>query len=283
MKPPASPNTISRWLKDGISPEEAFQKIPNPGYANGIIYVITNKINSKRYIGLTIQTLDRRWKYHLEQANRGSISDKSSLHAAIRNYGAENFSIEQIDVGTTKGSLEAKEIKWINDFGTLIPNGYNISKGGVSGGSNKKPKVVDGLQFQSVRDASEYVARTRGISLDAAKRRLLTGRIDVQTPSKAGESFVKTKVYRAWSHIIHGTLNSRSRDYIPNVTICERWKNFLEFRKDVSEPTEQNFIFSRLDRNKGFLPENCAWLSKRDFSKIVADFGKRQGCDGKTY
>ncbi|GHA20400.1 hypothetical protein GCM10008090_33040 [Arenicella chitinivorans] len=42
LKPPASSATISRWIEDGISPEEAFERIPNPGYADGIIYLIKN-------------------------------------------------------------------------------------------------------------------------------------------------------------------------------------------------------------------------------------------------
>lgn len=269
LKPPGTSTSISRWLKEGVSPEEAFRRIPNPGYANGIIYVITNRINNKRYVGLTIQTLDRRWIYHVDQANRGLIKHWTSLHAAIRHYGPEYFTIEQLDVGTTKGNLEAKEKKWIKELDTLTPNGYNISRGGVSGGSNKKSKIVDGIRFQSVKDASEHVARTRGISLHAAKRRLLSDRIDVKTPSKAGESFVKTKVYRAWSYIIQCVLNPRSKYHIPEVTICVEWKDFQRFKADVGDPENKTLVFSRLDRSKGFYQENCAWLTRNKFSQIV--------------
>lgn len=267
LRPPGSATTISRWLKEGVSPEDAFERIPNPGYADGIIYVVVNQINDKKYVGLTIQTLDRRWVYHIEQANRGFIKDSNSLHAAIRQYGPENFTIEQIDVGTTKRDLEAKEIRWINEFNTLIPNGYNISKGGVSGGSNKKPTVVDGQRFQSVREASEYIASTRRISLHAAKRRLLSNRIDVKTPSKTGESYVKTKVYRTWSYIIHSVLNPRSKYYISGVTICDEWREFESFRDDVGEPLDSNFVFFRLDRTKGFYKDNCAWMTRKEYSQ----------------
>jgi hypothetical protein len=89
--------------------EEAFERIPNPGYADGIIYRVIHNVSGKTYVGLTIQTLPRRWAYHLEQAKAGHIRCVNSLHAAIRKYGEEKFTVEQIDSGTTKVDLELKE------------------------------------------------------------------------------------------------------------------------------------------------------------------------------
>lgn len=77
LQPPASGRTIKRWIEQGITPEEAFERIPNPGYAEGIIYLITNKITEKKYIGLTIQTLERRWQHHIEQAKANHIKSVS--------------------------------------------------------------------------------------------------------------------------------------------------------------------------------------------------------------
>lgn len=39
LKPPASSHTLSRWIKSGMTAEEAFDRIPNPGYAEGVIYL----------------------------------------------------------------------------------------------------------------------------------------------------------------------------------------------------------------------------------------------------
>ena len=84
------------------------------------------------------------------------------------------FDVQQIDQGTTKKGLEQKERQWIKTYGTLIPDGYNISPGGESGGSLRKPTIIDGLHFESVKEAIAYVARTRQINLDA--RRIVSGR-----------------------------------------------------------------------------------------------------------
>jgi group I intron endonuclease len=277
FKPPASSRTIIRWIKEGLTPEEAFEKIPNPGYAKGIIYLITNTKNNKKYVGLTIQTLKRRWKYHVEQANMNHIKSEESLHNSIRVYGKDVFNIQQIDIGTTKMDLENKERKWIKNLNTLTPNGYNISTGGVSGGSNKKPTFINGLKFESLKSATEYLAKTKNITSEAAKKRIEVGRINVKTPAKAGESIVKTKAYKTWSRIIHGVLNPNSKEYIPNLTVYKKWYDIEEFLKDLGEPPQKNMAFTRIDKEKGFYPSNCAWMSKSESSKINAEHMKKTG------
>lgn len=277
LSPHASSKTIVRWIREGMTPEEAFEAIPNPGYANGIIYLITYRASGKQYVGLTIQTLDRRWKYHIEQALAGQIKGAESLHAAVREFGPDSFDIEQIDQGITKKDLEMKERVWIKTLGTLIPSGYNISRGGTSGGSNGKPTLIDGIRFDSVKEAACYLAETRGISPEAAKGRLRHKRVDIKTPAKPGESLVKTPVYKAWSRIVHGVLNPNSKEFIPGIEVHAPWLEFQEFYRDVKNPPAGGMALTRLDKSKGFYPDNCAWLSKSEASKINASYMKEKG------
>lgn len=260
LEPLASIRTIRRWLENGMSPEEAFAKIPNPGYSKGVIYLITNAITQKQYVGLTIQVLDRRWQYHIEQANRNHIKSKDSLHAAIREYGKDSFSIEIIDEGTTKYSLEEKERYWIEKLNTIVPKGYNISPGGVSGGSCTKPTMIDDIQFESVRKAAEYLAKSRGISISAAKKRLQVGRLDVPNSKQS----LLTKARKAHRRIFSQFLKPDAQGFIPGIGAYEPWRNFETFLKDVGEPPSHNVVFSRLDKSKGYFPENCLWLSKQE-------------------
>ncbi len=270
LLPTANSTTVGRWIRSGIAPEEAFERIPNPGFAAGLIYLVTHVASGKQYVGLTIQTLERRWIYHLEQARAGHIKGTDSLHAAIREYGAEAFMRVQIDSGTTKVDLEQKERHWIKVHGTLIPNGYNISTGGVSGGSNRKPVTFDGKRFPSVGAAAKHISETRGISLYAATARLRLNRIDIKTPAKKGESLVKTSAYKAWSRIVHSVLNPKAKDYIPGMAIYEPWRKFEAFFQDVGQPPEPGMAFARHDKLKGFFPENCAWLTKSESSRLNA-------------
>lgn len=277
LKPKASAKTIARRIKFGFSTEEAFSRIPNPGYKNGIIYLISQVDSERKYVGLTIQTLEKRWSQHKEDALYYYIKSDESLHSAIREFGQESFNIKIIDQGTTKLDLEVKEKKWINYLGTLVPNGFNISKGGESGGSNPIQTTILDMAFPSRQAAAEYLAKTENISLGAAKKRIAVGRIKVKTPAKAGESIVKTKAYKTWSRIIHGAINPNSKEFIPNITVYKRWYDSTEFINDVGEPTEKNIAFTRLDKEKGFYPDNCAWLTKSESSKINAAYMKKTG------
>jgi group I intron endonuclease len=276
LNPPAGRETIARWIRKGIPPEEAFDRIPNPGYAEGIIYLIQHKNSGKQYVGLTIQTLERRWKHHVEQAYSGYIKGEESLHHAIREYGPNTFEIREIDQGTSKKDLEKKEIEWIKKLETLVPNGYNISTGGTSGGSNRKSIYIDNMRFESIEKAAIYVSETRKISLSAAAKRINQGRIDVKTPAKSGESLVKTKAYKSWSRIVHGAINPKSKEYIPGLEIYKPWRDFHIFLEDVGNPPQANMAFSRLDKGKGFFPDNCAWLTKSESSRINTNNMRKQ-------
>lgn len=270
LDPVASSATIARWIEAGISPEEAFAKVPNPGYANGIIYLIEHTASGMKYVGLTIVPIEERWRRHIEQASMNRIKSDESLHAAIRQHGPESFTIQQIDQGVSKSDLEGKERYWIDKLSTLVPQGFNISAGGGSGGAHGRAVVIDGKRFSSVRAAAEYVALTRGITFEAAKGRIRSGHIDASPPSKPGHAISKTKAYKAWSQIIHGTTNPNSRDFIPGIGVHEAWRDFKKFLADVGQPPSEGMVFARLDKSQGFEPGNCAWISRSAVAKLSA-------------
>ena len=273
----ASVRTITRRLKYGFSSEEAFSHIPNPGYKDGLIYLISQVDSEKKYVGLTIQTIEKRWSQHIDDSLYYYIKSEESLHAAIREFGQESFNIKIIDRGKTKIDLEEKEKKWIKDLGTLVPNGFNISKGGGSGGSNPIPTVIDGNLFPSKHEAAEYYAKKMNISLVAAKWRIRNNKLDIKSPAKPGESLIKTHAYKSWSRIKNSVLNEKSKDYISGITLYKPWEQFDKFLKDNGQPSEQNMVFTRLNKEEGFYPDNCAWLTKSESSKINAAYMKKTG------
>lgn len=277
LNPVASEATIERWIAKGMTPENAFSRVPNPGFRRGVIYCVTHRDSGKRYVGLTIQTLERRWQDHQEQAAAGHIQGEHSLHAAIRQCGADAFSVEQIDAGRTKVDLEAKERLWIDRMGTLAPAGFNLDPGGVSGGSNAKPVSLDGVHYRSVGEAAQALAEQKGISLHAAKKRLSKGRVHIKTPAKPGESLVNTKAYKAWSSIKHVATNPNSRDHIAGVSLHEPWRTFEGFLADAGQPPSPELCFARKDKSQGFTPENCCWMTKSEASKINAAHMKAEG------
>lgn len=60
------------------------------------IYVITNNINKKQYIGKTNLTIEKRFKEHIYDSKKERC-EKRPLYSAMNKYGIEHFSIEQLE------------------------------------------------------------------------------------------------------------------------------------------------------------------------------------------
>lgn len=108
-------------------------KRPKKGY--GYIYKYTSP-SGKSYIGQTIRSLK-------DRAGHGGKRYKESheFYKAIKKYGFKNFEVE-ILAEVLQEQLNQMEIKYIQLFNTLIPNGYNISAGGQNIGKGKKTRKV---------------------------------------------------------------------------------------------------------------------------------------------
>jgi len=90
----------------------------------GKVYLVTNQINGKRYVGFTIRTAEYRFNCHIKGVDASKL-----LHEAIKTFGKENFIVETIFEGTYKQALN-KEKYFIQKYKTRVPNGYNQTNGG---------------------------------------------------------------------------------------------------------------------------------------------------------
>jgi hypothetical protein len=94
----------------------------------GTLYIVTNDINNKIYIGKTYQSLEDRWKRHVYDSKRIDRRTSGKFHVAINKYGAEHFKIQKI-TQFEEGTLEQKEIEYIAKYDSFN-NGYNSTLGG---------------------------------------------------------------------------------------------------------------------------------------------------------
>jgi group I intron endonuclease len=91
------------------------------------IYKITNCVNSKVYIGQTIQKNPKmRWYSHLGDARDGK---PGHLYESIRKYGPNQFNWEIIDEADSLEKLNQLETKWIAHYRSLVEC-YNHRDGG---------------------------------------------------------------------------------------------------------------------------------------------------------
>lgn len=103
-----------------------------------IIYKITNKINNKIYIGLTTESLEKRWRTH-----KSSVGKKNHpLYNSMKKRGVCNFCIEQIDSADNIEKLGELERFYIQKYKSNNPKyGYNITAGGEHNQLDANPKA----------------------------------------------------------------------------------------------------------------------------------------------
>lgn len=128
------PSRDERFLTPTIDDDFHWTAGPPPRVhgRTGFIYLVTNLVNGKEYVGQTINTIARRWNGHVSNTN----IHHQPIAAAIRAHGAGNFKIEvlcRVDSNDLSGNLDALERMLIRERGTLVPNGYNLHFGGRGG------------------------------------------------------------------------------------------------------------------------------------------------------
>lgn len=112
------------------------------------IYLLTNVVNKKVYVGKTKGDPLFRWREHVHDANNGSILP---FHCALRKYGVENFQLSTLVLGDySREDLNNLEKQFISDYQSYPPNlgfGYNSSPGGDGGA-----EIALGPKSQATRD-----------------------------------------------------------------------------------------------------------------------------------
>ena len=92
----------------------------------GLVYKVTNAIDSKTYIGVTTKTIEERKKDHLKKSKKGK---SYPFQIAIATYGIDAFIWEQIDTAFNTDELAKKEKEYILKYNSK-EEGYNSDEGG---------------------------------------------------------------------------------------------------------------------------------------------------------
>lgn len=93
------------------------------------IYKVTCKPNKKLYFGIATYGAESRYRSHWVVAN--SKRKRIHLfHRALRKYGKDNFTLEVVYTAVNWQEACAVEKGLIAQYGTMKPNGYNMTAGG---------------------------------------------------------------------------------------------------------------------------------------------------------
>ncbi len=117
--------------------------------------MITCSVNGKKYVGQTTVGVSARWRYHLRSKKK-----PCGIRGAISKYGRSCFSIQVVDQAENQKDLDEKEQFWVTHFGSMAPNGYNLTMGGSNGGGGKRSAETK-ERMRQARKGKKHTAEAR--------------------------------------------------------------------------------------------------------------------------
>ena len=177
------------------------------------VYMHTNKINGKKYIGITGRSVEERWL-------GGNGYKTGSFRNAINKYGWGNFDHEVLCEGLTEGEANEKEIFYIKQYKTRDrKHGYNIHIGGsVKKGYQHTEEAKKKISIASKKMSIETrrLARSKQIITESHKKHMSEARLGM----KFSEEHLKNL---SLSHVGNpGYWEGKERPEETRIKICEK-------------------------------------------------------------
>ena len=152
-----------------------------------LIYCITNLLSGKKYVGQTVQTIEKRFSRHCWNSTLQRAAMPISL--AIKKYGKENFKIELLCECFTQEELNEMEIYHTINIGTFCPSGYNLRAGSGKGFLSEETKKKIGDANRGSRrseDAKKNMSNAhKGIKLSEEHKVSLKKALTASNKSRA--------------------------------------------------------------------------------------------------
>lgn len=242
---------------------------------NHKIYVYTNKINGKKYVGQTNRSLKRR-----ANGNHGTgYKGCTVFWNAIQKYGWENFEAEILYDNLTQEEANELEIKTIKELNTLDDNyGYNMCIGG-DGASNANlmlPVVQFDLNFHYIARYNSLHDAERNANIDKShissnckhKTRQAGGYIWLFEEDYLSGNYNKEELL-AWVYEEFEHPNAKS------VVQCDIQMNYLATYKNISFASKTTGIHRNCinDNCTGRLKTsgNYIWMYEDEYNRIKDD------------
>src|SRR5260370_29065966 len=135
----------ARVNRYGWTVEQALGVDPRPGYeagVAGIVYLMEHETDGRKYVGVTMGTVEGRWDPHVREAMEGTRHHRAGLHHAVKLYGPENFRVSVIAKAKSHSDWQSLEIEYVQKFSTRAPGGFNLNAGGSGSRTKVRPIIV---------------------------------------------------------------------------------------------------------------------------------------------
>lgn len=122
------------------------------------VYLHTNLINGKKYVGQTVCTLNARWANG--HGYKPKKNNNSHFYNAIQKYGWSNFKHEVLKSNLTLPEADFWERHYIAQFDSTNPlKGYNKTHGGHNAMPTEEAKTKMRKKRPSISGKNHYCAR----------------------------------------------------------------------------------------------------------------------------
>jgi group I intron endonuclease len=239
-----------------------------------VLYKISCSVNGKAYVGYSSKSAEDRFKAHLLNAR---WKRKTALCDAIRCYGDEAFSVEVILTCETHAEACAHEIRLISELGSILPLGYNMTKGGDGVPLTPEQREVANAKKRGVCSPKQLAANRRRIGQKASEetRAKLSAarRGRKQSPeqvAKREETFRKNREKKIAAGLI---MPAKPRIKKPRVwTIEDRAR---ERQRALAQWTPEAREAARTRATKQWTPEAREKVSERMLARYAKDKDER--------
>ena len=166
----------------------------------GVVYLISNSINDRKYVGITIRSLKERWNNHRGLVNRS----KKPLYLAMKELGRDNFSISILmiididDVEKLQFELDMLEVKYIKEYNAFIKwenGGYNLTTGGGIRNLSTESRKFLGDNLKKTLSDPNIRIRYRDIQIKLNKEHPEKGRIHSKLISGKNHPLFDKSIY----------------------------------------------------------------------------------------
>lgn len=161
------------------------------------VYLLTNTVNGKRYVGISSDGAEARWRQHNYDAKNRPVT---ALHHAIRKYAPESFTVEVLERCLNFDMLKIREIHWIARLKTKAPRGYNLTDGGDGVfGYKPTPETIRRISLAHLgkKKSPEMRAKMREIALNRSPEHLAKIAAAVTGKRHTPEAIEKVRQARA--------------------------------------------------------------------------------------
>ena len=140
----------------------------------GYVYKITNTVNNKSYIGISIHEPEKdRIQKHLSGHGNRVIAN------AVKKYGRDAFTYEVLEANVFDAFLPELEVAYIANYNTVAPNGYNLTSGGevaktLSDETRRKIGEAGKGRKPSIETRRKMSEARKGKTLSAEHRRKIS-------------------------------------------------------------------------------------------------------------